>query len=114
MVEYVFQLKKEKTMKTNNKWLESNKPIVDSIIRQAITYDAKGSYGGVISFKWIIKLLQESSHEIFRLQSKVDLLEKQLIKDGGKPTEKMEPPKQWPKPKEEPLEDKPKTDGIEI
>ena len=61
-------------METNNRWLNDNKTRVDNIVRECTIYDAKGSYGGAIHLKWIIKLLSESAHEIFRLQKKIDFM----------------------------------------
>ena len=70
-------------METNNRWLQTNKNIIDKIVIQCTSYDAKGSYGGAIPLKWIIKLLRESAHEIFRLQKQVDFTQK-MIEDQQK------------------------------
>jgi len=63
-------------METNNRWLNTHKGTIDKIVRQCTVYDAKGSYGGSIPLKWIIKLLTESTHEIFRLQTQIDFAQK--------------------------------------
>jgi hypothetical protein len=63
-------------METKNRWLNTHKGTIDKIVRQCTVYDAKGSYGGNIPLKWIIKLLTESTHEIFRLQTQIDFAQK--------------------------------------
>lgn len=70
-------------MDTTNKWLKGNNLIIEGIVKGCLEYDARGSYGGQLPLKLIIKLLRESSHEIFRLQKQVDNLEK-VIADSKK------------------------------
>lgn len=85
-------------METNNRWLNSNKKIIDKIVRQCTVYDAKGSYGGAIPLKWIIKILKESSHEIFRLQKEIDFKEKRKNTNPQPPPTKVVEENKQPKP----------------
>jgi hypothetical protein len=62
-------------METTNKWLKGNSILIESVVKGCQEYDARGSYGGALPLKIIIKLLRESSHEIFRLQKQVENLE---------------------------------------
>lgn len=76
-------------METNNRWLTSNKLVINKIIRQCEVYDAKGSYGGAIPLKWIIKMLREASHEIFRLQKQIDFKEKEILLKPQPPSDRF-------------------------
>jgi len=76
-------------METKNRWLNTHKGTIDKIVRQCTVYDAKGSYGGNIPLKWIIKLLRESAHEIFRLQKQIDFAKQEAVEKAKPKVEKI-------------------------
>lgn len=70
--------------KLTSNWMALNSQRIDNLLRECEIYDLKGSYGGEINLREIIRIIKGSKEEINILSRKVENLEVKLEEEKNK------------------------------